>query len=78
MQNIEFLDVIEETEKTQIEVINNSMRAVEQISMKLQQQGLSHCEECGIEIPKERLQVYPSARTCVPCQEYLEKFFAPR
>ncbi len=31
------------------------------------------CEGCQEEIPKERLEVFPSARHCVACQEELEK-----
>jgi DnaK suppressor protein len=26
------------------------------------------CENCGTEIPLERLQVFPSAKTCIKCQ----------
>jgi len=31
--------------------------------------GLSHCAECGSEIPPGRRQAIPSARLCVACQE---------
>ncbi len=31
--------------------------------------GLSHCEECGEEIPSARREAVPGVRTCVPCQE---------
>ena len=31
--------------------------------------GLSHCAECGAEIPQSRRQALPSARLCVSCQE---------
>ena len=27
------------------------------------------CEQCGSEIPAERLEVLPHARFCVPCQQ---------
>jgi len=27
------------------------------------------CEGCGAEIPVARLEIRPSARYCVPCQE---------
>lgn len=27
-----------------------------------------HCEQCGGEIPAERLEILPHARFCVPCQ----------
>jgi phage/conjugal plasmid C-4 type zinc finger TraR family protein len=31
--------------------------------------GLSHCAECGTEIPLTRRQAIPSARLCISCQE---------
>ena len=31
------------------------------------------CEECGDNIPFERLQVRPQARRCLPCQERVER-----
>ena len=31
------------------------------------------CEGCGESIPKKRLEVFPSARYCVACQERIEK-----
>jgi phage/conjugal plasmid C-4 type zinc finger TraR family protein len=31
--------------------------------------SLSHCAECGEEIPEGRRQAVPGVRLCVPCQE---------
>lgn len=31
------------------------------------------CEGCGKDIPRKRLEVFPSARYCVDCQSKLEK-----
>ena len=31
------------------------------------------CDACQDEIPRKRLEAFPSARYCVPCQEQLEK-----
>lgn len=31
------------------------------------------CEPCGREIPRKRLEAFPSARFCVECQSKLEK-----
>ena len=31
--------------------------------------SLTHCEECGDEIPEPRRQVMPGVRLCLPCQE---------
>lgn len=35
--------------------------------------SLSHCEECGEEIPEGRRLVVPGCRTCISCQTELEK-----
>jgi phage/conjugal plasmid C-4 type zinc finger TraR family protein len=31
--------------------------------------GLSHCEECGQDIPQARREAVPGVRLCVRCQE---------
>lgn len=31
--------------------------------------GLTHCAECGAEIPQSRRQAVPGARLCLLCQE---------
>jgi phage/conjugal plasmid C-4 type zinc finger TraR family protein len=31
--------------------------------------GLSHCEECDVEIPEARRKAVPGVRLCVACQE---------
>ncbi len=35
--------------------------------------SLTHCTECGEEIPEARRQAVPGVRFCVRCQEELEK-----
>jgi DnaK suppressor protein len=40
---------------------------------KLATGGYGICVECGREIPEQRLMATPTVRTCVPCQEMLEK-----
>lgn len=34
--------------------------------------SLTHCEECGNEIPEGRRNALPGVRLCVPCQEELD------
>ena len=36
-------------------------------------ESLTHCEECGIEIPEARRKAMPGVRYCVKCQSELEK-----
>src|SRR5579862_4016852 len=35
--------------------------------------GLSHCEECGAEIPQARRAALPGVRLCIPCQDEADK-----
>lgn len=69
------VDFAEETEKAQVAILVQAQNGVSAIQEKLTRKGLSHCEECGDEIPLGRQQAYPAARTCVSCQEYIEKFY---
>ncbi len=36
-------------------------------------ESLSHCEECGAEIPEARRKAIPGVRSCVGCQAEREK-----
>ncbi len=36
-------------------------------------ESLTHCEECGAEIPEARRKALPGVRCCVRCQAELEK-----
>jgi len=31
--------------------------------------GLTHCEECGVEIPQARRDAVPGVRLCIACQQ---------
>jgi phage/conjugal plasmid C-4 type zinc finger TraR family protein len=37
-----------------------------------QGESLTHCEECGAEIPDARRRALPGVRCCVSCQEELD------
>lgn len=64
----------EEAEMGQIEAIHNNMNAIDAVRARLPSgPGLSHCEECGDEIPQERRQALPGVRLCIFCQEALER-----
>jgi phage/conjugal plasmid C-4 type zinc finger TraR family protein len=44
--------------------------AIERAKSQLPQgPGLSHCAECGAEIPEARRTAVPGVRLCLPCQE---------
>lgn len=36
-------------------------------------ESLTHCEECGDEIPQRRREAVPGVRLCVACQEELDQ-----
>jgi len=43
---------------------------IERARSKLPQgPGLTHCEECGKEIPQARRDAVPGVRLCIACQE---------
>lgn len=35
--------------------------------------GLTHCEECGADIPEARRKAVPGVRLCVSCQEAADR-----
>jgi phage/conjugal plasmid C-4 type zinc finger TraR family protein len=48
--------------------------AVERVRANLPQgESLTHCEECGTEIPEARRTAVPGVRLCILCQAELDK-----
>ena len=44
--------------------------AIKRVRSQLPQgPGLTHCEECNVEIPEARRKAVPGVRLCVSCQE---------
>jgi phage/conjugal plasmid C-4 type zinc finger TraR family protein len=35
--------------------------------------SLSHCAECGMEIPPARQEAVPGVRLCLPCQDAVDR-----
>ena len=65
---------LEEAEMGQLHAIHNNMNAIAAIRERLGTgPGLSHCEECGDEIPEARRAAVGGVKLCVYCQEYLER-----
>jgi phage/conjugal plasmid C-4 type zinc finger TraR family protein len=50
--------------------IANVRRALE---AQASQPSLTHCEECGDEIPKKRQELIRGVRLCVFCQQLAER-----
>ncbi len=72
------VDFAEETEKVQLGIILQSQKEIAYIQTKLAKKGYLQCEECGDDIPVDRRVAYPSARTCITCQVWLEEHYARR
>ncbi len=49
------------------------LRDIEDALTRIKEGTYGVCEGCGKDIPKKRLEVYPSARYCVECQSKLER-----
>lgn len=57
-------------------VIGNSIKALREIEAaqeRIREGTYGCCEECGEDIPYERLKAYPAARLCIADQERYEK-----
>jgi phage/conjugal plasmid C-4 type zinc finger TraR family protein len=67
----------EEAEMGQLHAIHNNMNAVANVRRALEEQAsqpsLTHCEECGEEIPEKRRTAIRGVRLCVYCQQLLER-----
>jgi RNA polymerase-binding transcription factor DksA len=49
------------------------VRDIEQALMRMSSRSYGVCIDCGVAIDYKRLQAYPSAHRCRPCQEQYEK-----
>ncbi len=49
------------------------LKDVTEALQRIKEGSYGICEECEKEIPKKRLEVFPSAKYCVACKEKMEK-----
>lgn len=49
------------------------LREISDALLRIDEGTYGTCEGCKKEIPKKRLEVFPSARYCVQCQSKIEK-----
>jgi DnaK suppressor protein len=49
------------------------LRAIEEALVRMRKGTFGDCDHCGSEIPLARLKAIPWARTCIVCQEELER-----
>jgi len=68
----------EEAEMGQLHAIHNNMNAIANVRRALEAQAaqpsLTHCEECGDEIPEKRRLAIKGCRMCVYCQQLQERY----
>jgi phage/conjugal plasmid C-4 type zinc finger TraR family protein len=65
----------EEAELAQILSLQRNFKAIEEIRSRIGSgPSLSHCEECGEEIPKARQEVITGCKLCIDCQQYAERW----
>jgi DnaK suppressor protein len=50
----------------------NELREVEAALRRIREGTYGQCEDCGDEIGRERLEVYPTAKRCIDCQQRYE------
>lgn len=64
----------DEAEIAQVHSIHLQMNAIANHRRKMEAAGpsLSHCEECGEEIPQARQLAVKGCKTCIDCQSKLE------
>jgi phage/conjugal plasmid C-4 type zinc finger TraR family protein len=64
----------EEAEIAQILTLQRNTAAVDAIRAKIGKgPSLSHCEECGEDIPKARQEAVAGCKLCIDCQTHLER-----
>ena len=64
----------EEAEMAQLHSIHLHMNAIAEVRKKIGKgPSLTHCEECGEEIPEARRIAVSGCKTCITCQENLDK-----
>ncbi|NOX21199.1 MAG: TraR/DksA family transcriptional regulator [Nitrospirae bacterium] len=50
-----------------------TLNKIDEALRKLEEGTYGICEECGVEIPEERLKIIPFAIYCVDCMERIEQ-----
>lgn len=78
----DFIDEVDDAQReisaySQYSLIERKARELRKVEQLIQRLGKDEeyglCEECGNQIPPERLLIMPEAGLCVPCQRELEK-----
>jgi DnaK suppressor protein len=62
-----------ESENYLIDAQRREVTEIEEALRRIEEGTFGVCESCGVEIARRRLEVLPSARHCIRCQERLER-----
>jgi len=62
------LDLLEDTGLAVADIRRQKLTLMDEALGRLRNGSYGICEDCGEEIPEERLRVSPYAARCVPCQ----------
>lgn len=71
-------DLMGDLELDQIDRETEQLRDIEDAELRIQKGTYGECQDCGIEIKKERLFAQPTASRCTQCQEIYERTHANR
>ena len=55
------------------EKINRRIREIDEALERIKEGTYGICQQCGEDIPEERLEIRPKAKYCAQCKEDLEK-----
>jgi DnaK suppressor protein len=69
-------DMLADLEAAQVDRQVNEVRDLEAALARIKSGEYGVCIDCGDDVAFERLQVYPSAKRCILCQEKREKQYA--
>ncbi len=74
--DLSFVDVLQSIGINLVKIRQEELAKIDQAERKLEAGTYGLCEECGAEIPHERLLALPFAVRCVRCEQELEKIHA--
>ncbi len=67
------IDLNEDLNLKKLTTHKEMLNKIDEALRKLEEGTYGICEECGAEIPEERLKIIPFAIYCVDCMENIEK-----
>lgn len=69
-------DLLTDVNTAVVSLLIRELREVEAAEQRVLENSYGQCDECGAEIPNERLLAYPGALRCITCQEQHERLYA--